>query len=93
MDPEVFHTDAQVRDYYDSRYRQGYMDIWDPRKVALIRDIFRCTEMPARARVLDYGCGTGFLSRLLKELFPGWEIVGPTSVRAPSRLLGSAAVG
>jgi SAM-dependent methyltransferase len=34
------------------------------------------TRRPAEARVLDFGCGTGQLTRYLHDLRPGWRFTG-----------------
>lgn len=62
--------------YYDDRYRAGYMEKWDEVKVSIIRTILRKTKMVETATIIDYGCGSGFFTRIIKEEFPKGRVIG-----------------
>jgi SAM-dependent methyltransferase len=67
---------AEAQAYYDARYSAQYADGWEPGRYVRIHDMVRSLELPARGRALDYGCGRGALTRVLKTALPGWEVVG-----------------
>lgn len=76
MEPISFKSNSELTTYYDQRYSAGYMDVWDAVKRRCIRDIVAAIPKGQNFRVLDYGCGSGFFSRLLGQLFPDIHIVG-----------------
>ncbi len=76
MDPLSFKTDRDLVSYYDDRYSGGYMDVWNEIKQQCVRDILASIPLSKNFRVLDYGCGSGFFTRFLGELFPEAELVG-----------------
>jgi SAM-dependent methyltransferase len=76
MKPVSFNNSSELAAYYDERYSAGYMDVWDAVKRQCVREIVAAIPKGQNFRVLDYGCGSGFFSRLLAELFPSIQIVG-----------------
>jgi len=71
-----FSTDSQVFDFYDARYRAGYMAEWDRDRLALVFQCIQAAALPARGVALDFGCGQGIFTHLLKRALPGWEVYG-----------------
>lgn len=69
-------TDADARALYDRRYRDGYMDFWARSNLRRIAALLRQLAIPNGARVLDFGCGTGVFSALLRESLPGTVVLG-----------------
>lgn len=67
-----------AQDFYDNRYQSGYMedDDWPPQKLQRVADLIGELPLPKSGRVLDYGCGTGVFTAVLKKALPGWQIVG-----------------
>lgn len=63
-------------EFYDDRYSGDYLDDWPAEKKARIRELVRSVVMPPHGRVLDYGCGVGVFTGVLKEALPGWVTVG-----------------
>jgi SAM-dependent methyltransferase len=61
------------------------MDTWDQVKQRCISDIIANIPLTPGAYVLDYGCGSGFFTRLLRKLLPQVHLVGvdlsPTAIR------------
>lgn len=76
MDPVTFDNSSELAAYYDERYSAGYMDVWDAVKRRCVREIIGAIPKGPNFRVLDYGCGSGFFTRLLGQLFPDIHIVG-----------------
>jgi SAM-dependent methyltransferase len=64
--------------YYDSRYRQGYMDDgdWAADRRERIARLVGELPLPHSGRVLDFGCGSGVFTQVLKSALPDWEVVG-----------------
>ena len=71
-----FSTSSQVLDFYDARYKEGYMAAWDRERLALICECIQAAALPARGVALDFGCGQGIFTQLLKRALPGWEVYG-----------------
>lgn len=62
--------------FYDRRYRAGYMDDWPIEKLERVAALVRELPLPARGRVLDFGCGAGMFTAVLQSALPGWEVHG-----------------
>jgi len=62
--------------FYDSRYRHSYMESWPAEKCARIRKLLLELPLPDHGRVLDFGCGCGVFTALLKAVLPKWEVYG-----------------
>lgn len=67
---------ADAKRFYDERYAAGYMDRWEEGRTRRIADVLAAIELPAGARVLDFGCGSGGMTRLLVARFPDATIEG-----------------
>lgn len=63
-------------EFYDKRYQEGYMEAWDKGKIEKIKDTLRSMSLPSAGKALDFGCGNGVLTGILKEILPDWEIWG-----------------
>lgn len=68
--PEVF------RRFYERRYADGYMDEWDAAKKRRVFELVRRLNLPPSCRVLDFGCGNGVLTDVIRQALPGREIYG-----------------
>jgi SAM-dependent methyltransferase len=69
-DPEI------ATRFYDARFRGGYMDQWPDAKCARVAAFIRELSLPSRGRALDFGCGTGVFTRVLRRVLPGWDVHG-----------------
>lgn len=67
---------GKARTFYDRRYRAGYMDDWSIEKRDRVAELVRELRLPPRGRVLDYGCGVGAFTAVLRSALPGWEVHG-----------------
>jgi SAM-dependent methyltransferase len=61
---------------YDDLYSSWYMNDWPQWKKDRLLSILKTLSLPETGRALDYGCGSGVFTRWLKEVLPGWEVVG-----------------
>lgn len=62
--------------FYEDRYAHGYMGHWSifekQRLIGLVREL----KLPARGVALDFGCGRGIFTTVIREALPGWRIFG-----------------
>lgn len=73
---DLYDADSAVR-YYEQRYAGGYMDEWPTVKKQRIFDLVRSLNLPDRGRALDFGCGNGVFTDVVRQaLGPGWTITG-----------------
>lgn len=65
------------RDYFDGDRRYGYGGYrYDGRWVSFARRCIEHYRLEAGQRVLDIGCGKGFLVHDFRQLLPGLEVAG-----------------
>ena len=76
METVQFDDKKASVDYYQQRYEQGYMGHWSRFEKDRIRNLVRELNLPATGRALDFGCGRGIFTKVLKEALPGWTITG-----------------
>lgn len=71
-------------DFYDKRYKDGYMEEWDDIKKNKVREVLQLLNLPAKGKALDFGCGNGVFTNIIKMALPGWDVYGveisPTAV-------------
>lgn len=63
-------------EFYDKRYQEGYMEAWDKGKIDKIKETIASMALPSYGKALDFGCGNGVLTGILKEMLPNWEVWG-----------------
>ena len=65
------------RDYWDGDRRYGYGGYkYDGRWSAVAEQLIKTYDLKADARILDVGCGRGFLMYEFTRLLPGCTVVG-----------------
>ena len=63
--------------FYEDRYAQGYMEDWPEEKKQRIFDIVRGLPLPETGSALDFGCGNGVLTEVVRQaLPPKWTMHG-----------------
>src|SRR5688572_604693 len=67
---------AAATDFYEDRFRQGYMAEWPEKKRRRVEILVRALQLPPTGRALDFGCGVGVFSEILAKALPGWTIEG-----------------
>jgi SAM-dependent methyltransferase len=69
-------TYGESKKFYDSRYANAYMDDWEQKKKQRVIDILKKLNLPKKGQALDFGCGNGVWTNLLKDVLPQWKVYG-----------------
>lgn len=81
---DLHDTDTAV-DFYDKRYRDGYMEEWDDIKKSKVKEVITMLNLPDKGKALDFGCGNGVFTNIIKSVLPNWDVYGveisPTAVK------------
>ncbi len=62
--------------FYDNRYEGDYMDEWPLRKKRRVYELLRELDLPEDGIALDFGCGTGVFTSVIKQALPRWQVYG-----------------
>lgn len=62
--------------FYDSRYLSGYMQEWSIAKQEKIAEVIKGLNLPKTGDALDFGCGNGVLTDVIRKALPGWNVCG-----------------
>lgn len=62
--------------FYEDRYKRGYMEQWPKDKKNRVLEVFRSLSLPKEGEALDFGCGNGIFTAILKKALPHWKIYG-----------------
>lgn len=86
---EQLYDRDTARAFYDARYGSGYMDAWPGWKCRRVFAQIRELGLPSRGTALDFGCGNGVFSEILRQALPGWRVCGtdpsPTAIKHARR--------
>lgn len=64
-------------EFYEDRYKQGYMDEWPIEKKRKVLEVIRGLQLPAKGEALDFGCGNGVLTEIIRQALPSsWKVYG-----------------
>ncbi|MGB5056196.1 MAG: class I SAM-dependent methyltransferase [Nitrospirales bacterium] len=64
-------------DFYQGRYARGYMEQWPIEKEQKIIQVIRNLELPEVGEALDFGCGNGVGTEIIRQALPsGWKVYG-----------------
>ncbi len=69
-------TNQDFIESYDSRYKKGYMEGWPQAKKDRVKKYLVSLQLPAMGVALDFGCGKGDFTSVLKEALPLWDVYG-----------------
>jgi trans-aconitate methyltransferase len=72
---ELYDKDRSV-EFYEERYEGGYMDEWPPERKRRLIEIIRGLPLPERGDALDFGCGNGVLTEVVRQALPEWNVFG-----------------
>lgn len=73
--PELYDQKQSI-EFYEDRYEQGYMEEWPIEKKRKIFEIIQNIELPVEGDALDFGCGNGVLTEIIRQALPAWRIYG-----------------
>lgn len=62
--------------FYDNRYEKGYMEEWSDDKLQRVFEIIIALPLPETGIALDFGCGNGIFTNVLRKALPKWKIYG-----------------
>jgi trans-aconitate methyltransferase len=66
----------EAQAFYDARYEHGYMEDYSVETKQRLAELIRSFDLPAKGSALDFGCGNGVLTEVLRGALPGWQICG-----------------
>jgi len=70
------YDEKQAAAFYEDRYEQGYMDEWPAEKKRKIFEVIKELPLPAEGEALDFGCGNGVLTEIIRQALPRWTVYG-----------------
>lgn len=71
-----FKNEKQIVKFYDDWYSNGYMDEWPAEKKKRIFELIESLNLPSTGEILDFGCGNGEFTGVLKKALPKWDVYG-----------------
>jgi trans-aconitate methyltransferase len=66
----------EAQAFYEARYEHGYMEDYSDEAKERLRELIRSLDLPAEGSALDFGCGNGVLTEVLREALPRWQMTG-----------------
>jgi SAM-dependent methyltransferase len=81
---DLYNQEESIQ-FYEKRYSKGYMDEWEPTKKQRVFEIIKDLNLPDIGTALDFGCGTGVFTEVIKKALPNWQVYGTD--------ISSAAIG
>ena len=76
MDTIKFSDRKASVDFYESRYSLGYMGHWSNFDKDRLLGLIKSLNLPAQGNALDFGCGRGIFTQVIREALPGWTFFG-----------------
>lgn len=76
MNLKNLHDERESNEFYEVRYSEGYMEDWPIEKRKRVLEFIKNLNLPDQGEALDFGCGNGIFTDLLKEALPKWIICG-----------------
>lgn len=70
------YEEQTSKEFYDERYSKGYMEEWPAEKRRRVFEVIRELDLPAEGAALDFGCGSGVFTEVVRQALPGWRVCG-----------------
>jgi len=70
------NDDSNATKFYDDRYLKGYMKEWPIEKKQRVLEVINSLNLPERGDALDFGCGNGVFTDIIKQALPKWNVYG-----------------
>lgn len=70
------YDESQSVEFYEDRYEQGYMEEWSIEKKQKIFEVIKELDLPEKGEALDFGCGNGVLTEIIRQALPSWKVYG-----------------
>jgi trans-aconitate methyltransferase len=62
--------------FYNERFKNGYMEEWSPEKKQRVTEVIWELGLPKVGEALDFGCGNGVFTEVIRLALPGWHVYG-----------------
>lgn len=69
-------TSKETVVFYNERFSSGYLDEWPLDQMNRILEIIKSLNLPETGDALDFGCGNGIFTGILKQSLPRWNVYG-----------------
>lgn len=76
MKSKDLYNKEESKIFYESRYENGYMDEWPDDQKHRVFEIVRSLSLIDSGSVVDFGCGNGVFTDVLRQALPGWKVFG-----------------
>jgi len=73
--PQLYQKNQSI-EFYETRYKKGYMEYWPNETKRKIFEVIRGLQLPETGDALDFGCGNGILTEILRQALPNWKVYG-----------------
>src|SRR3989344_4771341 len=71
-----YQSSVYDKEFYDGRYAKGYMEAWPIDKKTRVFEVIKGLHLPEKGEALDFGCGNGIFTQVLKQALPHWRGYG-----------------
>lgn len=72
----LLYDEERSIEFYEDRYEKGYMQEWSVEKKREILELIKELPLPDKGEALDFGCGNGILTDIIRQALPSWKIYG-----------------
>jgi SAM-dependent methyltransferase len=71
-----FSDPQETITFYQERYTRGYMNYWSSFERDRLKELLREMNLPPSGIALDFGCGQGIFTEVIRTCLPRWKIFG-----------------
>jgi SAM-dependent methyltransferase len=76
MDKNNLYVETESRKFYNDFYSKEYNERWSIEKKQRVFEIIKKLNLPDYGEALDFGCGNGEFTDIIKKALPQWNISG-----------------